>query len=109
MDEAPGDRETSAWLDEPAQLGALDLGQERHPLELLQYQNKVARGLRHAFHEKHAGQDGIALEMPFEDRRFGGNQRRGANHTTDRIDLLHPINKLEVFEAHPATRVRSAG
>ena len=66
------DGEHRARSDEGAKARLVDRHQERHVGEAHQAEHEIAGSLGHGLGEKNAGHEGMAGEVPFEDRAFLG-------------------------------------
>ncbi len=108
-----GDRETGALVgdlgvdhhgvaghDEAAELGALDAAQEDEPLHVLPAEQQVAGGVVHEFQHHHAGQNGIAGEVPVEHRAGLGQRADHANGQAVDIQFGDTVDQIEIFETH---------
>src|SRR5665213_2073856 len=101
--ELRGDRKTLSGFDEGAQFGFLDRGQERHAPKLVHGDHQPAGGLRHCFNQQYTRHQGIAGEMPFEDRIFGRYRRLAADAAIGEIDVDDAVDQLKVLETHLAS------
>src|SRR5205814_2093804 len=90
-----------------SELGLIDLSEKRHALEVLENEDEMASGLRHALDQEHARQDRIAWKVTLEDRRADRHLSTGAYGSRDPVDGVDPVNQVKIFESHPA-RIRPA-
>ncbi len=94
------DGDEIAGEDRAAHLGFLDGCKNRHALELEQAKQKPARSLRHRFDQQHARHQGIAGEVPLEDRALLRNLRFDDNLLLADIEVDDTIDQVKVFKLH---------